>query len=370
MKILPEAMTVKHKPHRKGPKCHYCHKYGHIQRFCKEREKAAQSTNPKDNSTVNKHHRTTSSVKTSHKVNSASVKKRSDSELDSDKAGLVVKHALSVLETTHESQWIIDSGATSHMCTDRRIFTEFRPLSKSLEVKLGDGDVLMVVGQGTVQLITKCGRDKYLKCTLSDVLYVPKLSCNLLSVSKTTEKGNDVKFYEDTCIIQDVNRKTVAVATRDGGIYHVTTNQAHATIATTTPMKEDIWHRRYGHLSLMNLQKLARKQLVNNFNFSATQEIQFFKSCIQGKQHKATFPVRSDCEKTKEPLDLVHSDVCGKINCKSLSGAEYFLTFVDDKTRYTWVYVLKRKSDVFAKFKEWKAKVERLTGRKLKSISH
>ena len=95
-----------------------------------------------------------------------------------------------------------------------------------------------------------------------------------------------------------------------------------------------------------------------------TQEIQFCESCIQGKQHKATFPVRSDCEKTKEPLDLVHSDVCGKINCKSVSGAEYFLTFVDDKTRYTWVYVLKRKSDVFAKFKEWK--VERLTGRKLK----
>ena len=200
-----EAMTVKHKPHRKGPKCHYCHKYGYIQRFCKEREKAAQSTNPKDNSTVNKHHRTTSSVKTSHKVNSASVKKRSDSELDSDEAGLVVKHALSVLETTHESQWIIDSGATSHMCTDQRMFTELHPLSKSLEVKLGDGHVLTAVGQGTVQLIMKCGRDKYRKCTLSDVLYVPKLSCNLLSVSKTTEKGNDVKFYEDTCIIRDVN---------------------------------------------------------------------------------------------------------------------------------------------------------------------
>ena len=139
---------------------------------------------------------------------------------------------LSVLETTHESQWIINSGATSHMCTDRRMFTELRPLSKSLEVKLGDGHVLMAVGQGTIQLIMKCGRDKYRKCTLSDVLYVPKLSCNLLSVSKTTEKGNNVKFYEDTCIIRDVNRKPVAVATCVGGIYHVTTNQAHATIAS------------------------------------------------------------------------------------------------------------------------------------------
>lgn len=60
---------------------------------------------------------------------------------------------------------------------------------------------------------------------------------------------------------------------------------------------------------------------------------------LQG-QHKAPFPVRPDCEKANEPLDLIHSDVCGKINCKSLVGPEYFSTFVNDKTRYTWVYVL------------------------------
>lgn len=155
-------MTVKHKPHHKGPKCYYCHKFGHIQRFCKEREKATQSTRSKDmistaNSTC-KHH-CVPGVKTTQNINSASVTKRSDSESDIDKTGLVVKHAMSVLETTHESQWIIDSGATSHMCTDRRMFTKLRPLSKSLEVKLGDGHVLMAVGQGTVQLIMKCGRD-------------------------------------------------------------------------------------------------------------------------------------------------------------------------------------------------------------------
>lgn len=76
--------------------------------------------------------------------------------------------------------------------------------------------------------------------------------------------------------------------------------------------------------------------------------------------------VKSQSGKAKEPLDLVHSDVCGKVNCKSLSGAEYFLTFINNKTRYTWVYVLKRKSDVFTKFREWKVQLERLTGRKLK----
>ena len=56
------------------------------------------------------------------------------------------------------------------------------------------------------------------------------------------------------------------------------------------------------------------------------------------------------------------------MNTESLSEAEYFLTFIDDKTRYTWVYVLKRKDQVFERFLEWKALVEKSTGRKLKTL--
>ena len=49
----------------------------------------------------------------------------------------------------------------------------------------------------------------------------------------------------------------------------------------------------------------------------------------------------------KELLGLVHNDLCGKINTQSLGGAEYFLAFIDDKTRYVWVYPLKHKDEVF-----------------------
>lgn len=64
----------------------------------------------------------------------------------------------------------------------------------------------------------------------------------------------------------------------------------------------------------------------------------------------------------------MHSDVCGKLNTKSLSGAEYFVTFVDDYTRYGRVYMLKRKSEVFQKFLEWKVRVEKSSGHKLKTL--
>ena len=86
---------------------------------------------------------------------------------------------------------------------------------------------------------------------------------------------------------------------------------------------------------------------------------------LKGKHHRSKFPI-NEHERAKEPLALVHSDLCGKMNAKSLSGAEYFLTFIDDHTHYVWIYNLKHKDEVFGKFLEWKALVEKSTGRKLK----
>ena len=73
-------------------------------------------------------------------------------------------------------------------------------------------------------------------------------------------------------------------------------------------------------------------------------------------------------KKSNHSLDLVHSDVCGKIGTKSLGGSEYFVTFLDDHTRYIWVYILKHKGEVFQKFREWKALVEKSTECKVKTL--
>ena len=66
----------------------------------------------------------------------------------------------------------------------------------------------------------------------------------------------------------------------------------------------------------------------------------------------------------------MHSNLCGKINDKSLGGAEYFLSFIDDKTRYVCIYFLKLKHQVCEKFLESKAMVERSTGRKAQGYLH
>jgi len=111
----------------------------------------------------------------------------------------------------------------------------------------------------------------------------------------------------------------------------------------------------------------ARKKLVDGFDFNPSTDSMFCEPCTEGKHKRAPFPNTTACC-VKEPLELVHSDVCGKIGSRSLSGAEYFMTFVDDCTHYTWVYVLKNKSDVFDRFCEWKALVEKLSGQQVKTL--
>ena len=72
--------------------------------------------------------------------------------------------------------------------------------------------------------------------------------------------------------------------------------------------------------------------------------------------------------RAKGVLDLIHSDNCGSMSTRALSGAKYFVTFIDDHSKKTWVYFLKTKDEVFNQFKEFKALVENLTGKRIKVL--
>ena len=83
------------------------------------------------------------------------------------------------------------------------------------------------------------------------------------------------------------------------------------------------------------------------------------KGCAQGKNTKNPFPRGNS--KAKGILDIVHSDVYGSMSTTSLSGYVYYVSFIDDSSRKTWIYFLKGKDEVFEKFKEFKALFENLS---------
>jgi transposase InsO family protein len=90
------------------------------------------------------------------------------------------------------------------------------------------------------------------------------------------------------------------------------------------------------------------------------------KGCALGKNIKKPFP--SSNNRSKEILDLIHSDVCGPMPVKSLGGSSYYVIVIDDYSRKTWLYLLKTKDEVFSKFQELKEEIENLTNNKIKTL--
>jgi len=107
------------------------------------------------------------------------------------------------------------------MCNDKKLFTKFQSLDKPQEVSLGDGHMSKATAQEVVLLEMKLPDGKTRKCELINVLYVPKLSYSLLSVSKAAESGKTTKFDETECQILGKNYKVIAATTRVGGLYYL-----------------------------------------------------------------------------------------------------------------------------------------------------
>lgn len=111
---------------------------------------------------------------------------------------------------------------------------------------------------------------------------------------------------------------------------------------------------------------LSRKGMVRGLPLIEKPD-SLFEGCILGKQHRESFPTRKSI-RAKAPLEIVHLDLCGPIQVPSLAGNQYFITFIDDFTRNTWVYFLKNKSEVFENFQNFKALVENQSGLRIKVL--
>ena len=192
--------------------CHYCGKPGHFKRNCRKLAFELANANEKGNKSGFK-----AKKEVKHKANKATSGHKDVSDSSSDDA-LVVCHALSA---GSKGNWIVDSGATCHMCNDKTLFGQFEQLQKSQEVTLGDGHVLEATGKGIVSLDMRLPDGKTKRCVLRDVLYVPKLSYNLLSVTKASESGKVIKFDDTSCQILNKRDRLIAVATKMGNLYYL-----------------------------------------------------------------------------------------------------------------------------------------------------
>ena len=121
-----------------------------------------------------------------------------------------------------------------------------------------------------------------------------------------------------------------------------------------------------GHIHFGNLIKDSKHQVVREMLDIKKPKTGICDPCQHGKQTRVEFKTKENS--TTRPLDLVHTDLCGPTRSKGLNGEEYFMLLIDDFTRMTWVYLLKRKSEAFGCFKIFKELVENEAKQKIKCL--
>lgn len=181
------------------------------------------------------------------------------------------------------------------------------------------------------------------------------MATNLLSVNQLTKDNKcKVTFDGDSFVVQDKSTNQVLQhGSNVHGLYQFTFSSPQAFISTTGPRFSTAqqWHQRLGHPSSIKLQQLLSKLNIPSETVSLSLDCTH---CCIAKSHRLPFKLSNST--VNQPLSLVHSDVWGPFH-KSNSQYKYYVLFVDDFSRFTWVYPLHYKSEVFDKFLEFKVYV-------------
>jgi hypothetical protein len=115
-------------------------------------------------------------------------------------------------------EWVIDSGATDHICNSLSWFTVYRVISP-ISVRLPNGNTVLAKYVGEVNVTDSI--------ILRDVLYIPQFAFNLLSVPKLTKDMNCKLFFTPTtCMLQDVNLRMIGLGRYSSGLYYLTSKHA------------------------------------------------------------------------------------------------------------------------------------------------
>lgn len=302
--------------------------------------------------------------KVGHRAIDCRVKKTSVPE---NKAEDAMQAIVLNAEPENSAQWCLDSGATRHMCNNREKFSTFSK-DKACKVYTAAEHCVKSEGAGDIKMKVRLSRNTLNNIKLRDAILVPGFRNNLLSVSRMTDNNYTVIFRKESALVKRPDGSVALTAKRRGQLYLVDSGNEESAFNSEehTSKKLQRWHNRFGHLNLNDLKKLKTEDMVSGIDFNPN-EAQFnCEVCHMGKICQIPFGKSSN--RAKDKLGLVHSDICGPMSTTSIGGSKYFVTFIDDYSRYTEIVMLKNRSEVLSAFRKFMLRVKRECGYGIKIL--
>ncbi|GAU42828.1 hypothetical protein TSUD_185870 [Trifolium subterraneum] len=217
-------------------------------------------------------------------------------------------------ESGKSDELYLDSGCSNHMTSHREWLTGFDNSKKTI-IGLADNRKLAAEGTGNIVIRTKNG----VKVIIGDVLYVPDMNCNLMSIGQLVEKGFSVTIEGDSMKLFDARKNLVLKSMLSKNRTYKCSISSDSLMCMSATMSEDVealWHK----------------------------------------------------SRASVALRVIHSDICGPFETPSLGGSKYFITFVDEYTRMLWLYTVKLKSEALNVFKRFKILIEKESDKSIKIL--
>ncbi|GJV23603.1 retrovirus-related pol polyprotein from transposon TNT 1-94 [Tanacetum coccineum] len=236
---------------------------------------------------------------------------------------------------SNNSGWWVDTGATRHVCADKSMFHSFIAVDNGEKLYMGNSATADIKGEGDV--ILKMTSEKELKLTNSDKFVLSK---NQMYVGKGYAVNG--MFNLNVMVVKnDINKM-------NSSAYLIESSK--------------MWHGRIGHVNFNLMRRLIKFNSIPNFHIDSKYKCETY---VEAKLTRSSF---KSVKRKTEPLDMIHTDICDLKSLPTKRGNKYFITFIDDCTKYCYVYLLKSKDEAIDKFVLYKTEVENQLGLKIKVV--
>ena len=255
-----------------------------------------------------------------------------------------------------ERMELFDSGASRHMSSYRNQFIDYKAIVPK-SITAADNHTFQAIGKGDLMISIPNGKS-VTRIRLKDVLYAPKMGITLISISKLDVAGFAALFRDKCCQIFSEKRKKLGEVPLTKGLYCLKSARkpfVGLTKASDTLTMAEI-HSRLGHLAPEAIRKMLKDRTITGITLDDTHAT--MGTCDSCEYAKTTCkPIGKLCDppRCEKLSDEIHTDLWGPSPVQTSAHSRYYVSFTDDFTRFTKLYLLKLKSDTFDSYQAYEA---------------